>query len=72
MLLGRRKAGAALAGSGLAITAAGHIVEGNLPRALSMLARHPIWAVRADFAVAQQTITGSRRLPLLKQESSPG
>jgi hypothetical protein len=46
MLLGRPRSGAALAGSGLAITAAGHIVEGNLPRSLRDLARHPIW-VRA-------------------------
>jgi hypothetical protein len=60
MLLGRRKAGVALAGSGFAILAAGHVVEGNLPRSLRDLARHPIWSVRADFAVARDTITSSR------------
>jgi hypothetical protein len=58
MLLGRRKTGAALAGSGLAILVAGHVVEGNLPRSLRDLARHPIWSVRADFDVARQTIMG--------------
>jgi hypothetical protein len=47
-----------LTGSGAAITVVGHVVEGNLPRALSMLARHPIWAARADFDVARQTIMG--------------
>ena len=59
MLLGRRKAGLALVGSGAAILTAGHVVEGNLPRSLSMLYRHPIWAARADFAVARATIMGS-------------
>ena len=58
MLLGRRRAGAALVGLGTAILALGHVVEGNLPRSLRDLARHPIWAVRADFAVARQTIMG--------------
>jgi hypothetical protein len=59
MLLGRRKGGAALAVAGPAILVAGHVVEGNLPGSLSMLARHPIWAGRADFAVARATIMGS-------------
>jgi hypothetical protein len=58
MLLGRRKTGAALAGSGLAILVAGHVVERNLPRSLRDLARHPIWSVRADFDVARLTIMG--------------
>ena len=58
MLLGRRKTGAALAGSGLAILVAGHVAEGNLPRSLRDLTRHPFWSVRADFDVAQQTIMG--------------
>jgi hypothetical protein len=59
-LVGRRKAGAALFALGSAILATGYVAEGNLPRSLTMLARHPIWAVRADFAVARATIMGSR------------
>jgi hypothetical protein len=45
--------------SGLAILIAGHVVEGNLPRSVRDLYRHPIWGVRADFAVARETIMGS-------------
>jgi hypothetical protein len=62
MLSGRRKAGLALVGSGSAIGGLGHVVEGNLPRALHDLA-HPIWSVRADFAVALATIMGERVHP---------
>jgi hypothetical protein len=63
MLLGRRKAGFALIGSGSAIGGVGHIVEGNLPRALRDTARHPIWSVRADFAVARATVMGHSSRP---------
>lgn len=63
MLLGHRRSGAALAGSGLAILGAGHVAEGNLPRSLRDLARHPIWSVRADFALARDTIMDSRSRP---------
>jgi hypothetical protein len=63
MLLGHRRGGAALAGSGLAILGAGHIAEGNLPRSLRDLARHPIWSVRADLALARDTIMDSRSRP---------
>jgi hypothetical protein len=59
-MVGRHKAGAALFALGSAILAVGHVTEGNLPRSLTMTARHPIWAVRADFAVARATIMGSR------------
>jgi hypothetical protein len=59
-MVGRQKAGAALFALGSAILAVGHVVEGNLPRSLTMLARHSIWAVRADFAVARATIMGFR------------
>lgn len=59
MPLGRRKAGVALVGLGTAIGGVGHVVEGNLPRALRDLARHAIWSVRADFGVARATIMGN-------------
>src|SRR4051795_13254724 len=63
MLLGRRKADVVLIGSGSAIGGLGHVVEGNLPRALRDTARHPIWSVRADFAVARATIMGHYSRP---------
>jgi hypothetical protein len=63
MVLGRRKAGVALIGLGSAMGGVGHVVEGNLPRALHDAARHPIWSVRADFAVARATITGHSSRP---------
>jgi hypothetical protein len=55
-VLGRPRAGAALfAFANLAIVT-GHVVEGNLPRAVRDTVRHPIWAVRADVAVANATL----------------
>jgi hypothetical protein len=43
---------------GAAITGVGHVAEGNLPRALRDLARHPIWSVRADVGLARDVIVG--------------
>jgi hypothetical protein len=59
LLLGRPWGAAALLGSGAAVLAAGHVAEGNLPRSLRDLARHPIWSVRADLAVVRDTIMGT-------------
>ena len=59
MLLGRRKSGAALAALGLAVVISGHVAEGNLPRNIRVFFRHPIWSLRADFAVARETIRGN-------------
>jgi hypothetical protein len=58
MLLGRPRAAAALFASGTAIIVAGHVVEGNLPRNAGYFVHHPIWSVRADVAVANETIRG--------------
>ena len=54
-VLGRPKAGAALFAFANLALVTGHIVEGNLPQAVRDM-RHPIWAVRADVAVANATI----------------
>ena len=59
MLFGSTKEWRRVAVSGLAILTAGHVAEGNLPRSVRDLYRHPIWGVRADFAVARETIMGS-------------
>jgi len=56
MLLSRWRAGAALVGFGTAVLGVGHVVEGNLAQVTRDVARHPIWSMRADFAVARQTI----------------
>jgi hypothetical protein len=56
VLLRRPRFAAAIFGLGTAVLIAGHVVEGNLPRSMRDLARHPIWSVRADFAVANATI----------------
>jgi hypothetical protein len=55
-LTGRLRAGAAIFALANTIVVAGHVVEGNLPRATRDLLRHPIWGVRADVAVAIATI----------------
>jgi uncharacterized protein (TIGR03382 family) len=61
MLFGRRKTGAALTASGVAIVVSGHVAEGNLPQNIRVFFRHPIWSLRADFDVARQTITHQLR-----------
>jgi hypothetical protein len=61
MLLGRRRAAAASAVVSFISLTVGHVVEGNLLWSSRALARHPIWAVRADFAVANATIMDSLR-----------
>lgn len=57
-VLGRPRAGATLFALSTVAIAAGHVVEGNLPRAVRDTVRHPIWSVRADVAVANATIMG--------------
>ena len=57
-LAGRRRAGATLFVLSQMAIAAGHIVEGNLLEQTRVTARHPIWVVRADVAVANDTIMG--------------
>jgi hypothetical protein len=52
------RSGAALAAAGAAVTAVGHVAEGNLPRALRDLARHPLWSVRADLDLARDVLVG--------------
>jgi cytochrome c-type biogenesis protein CcmE len=52
--LGKPKAGAALFALSQAVIVAGHIPEGNLLEQTRITARHPIWALRADIAVATQ------------------
>jgi hypothetical protein len=58
LLSGRPRAAAAIFASGTAILLAGHIAEGNLPRSVTDVVRHPIWATRADFALANATVKG--------------
>jgi len=58
LLSGRRRVAAVIFASGTAILLAGHAVEGNLPRSIADVIRHPIWATRADFALANATIKG--------------
>jgi hypothetical protein len=60
-LMGRPRAGATLFALATATIVTGHVVEGNLPRAVRDTLRHPIWSVRADVAVANATIMDSLR-----------
>ena len=55
-LSGRPRVAAAIFAVGTTILLAGHIAEGNLARSIRDLTRHPIWATRADFALANATI----------------
>jgi len=61
LLSGRPRAAAGIFALGNAILVAGHIAEGNLPRSARDLARHPIWSVRADFALATATVKSLAR-----------
>lgn len=45
------------------VIVAGHVVEGNLFLQGPVVARHPLWALRADIAIANETITGLVRRP---------
>jgi hypothetical protein len=57
-LSGRRRAGATLFALSQVAIGAGHIVEGNLLEQTRVTARHPIWVVRADVGIANDTIMG--------------
>jgi hypothetical protein len=57
-IFGRPKAGAVLFALANAALIAGHVVEGNLPRNAGYFVRYPIWSVRADVAVANETVMG--------------
>jgi hypothetical protein len=58
LLSGRPRVAAAIFAAGSAILIAGHAAEGNLAQSLRMLSAHPVWAARADFAVANATLKG--------------
>jgi hypothetical protein len=59
--LGRPKAGAALFALSQVVIGAGHIVEGNVVDQTRITVRHPIWVLRADLAVANDTIKSALR-----------
>jgi hypothetical protein len=59
-LLGLRRRAALVGGAALAVAMGGHLIDGNLPRALHDTVRHPLWTVRGDIAVARATIFGGR------------
>jgi hypothetical protein len=61
VLFGRRRVAAGSAAASFVTLSAGHFMEGNLIWSFRYLARHPIWSVRADFAVANATILGAFR-----------
>jgi hypothetical protein len=56
LLSGRPRIAAVSFGLGTAILVAGHVAEGNLPRSVQDIVTHPIWATRADIALANATI----------------
>ena len=60
-VLGRRRAGATLFALGQLVIVAGHVVEGNVAPQIPVVTAHPIWALRADFAVANATIRDTLR-----------
>jgi hypothetical protein len=57
----RPKTAAALYGLANVVCITGHIAEGNHRRIMRDTAHHPIWALRADIAVANATIMDSLR-----------
>jgi hypothetical protein len=59
-LLGSKRRAAVIGGAGLAVAVAGHLIDGNVPRALQDTVRHPLWTVRGDVAVARATVFGGR------------
>ena len=56
VLLGRRRLGAALFASDLAVLAAGHAAEGTLSASFGHLARHPVWGTRADIELGLDNV----------------
>ncbi|MFG1934117.1 Mpo1-like protein [Mycobacterium sp. NPDC048908] len=56
VLTGRPRVGLTVFALGNATLLAGHAAEGNLPRAVRDLIRHPVWSARADAAVATATV----------------
>jgi hypothetical protein len=65
-LTGRPRAAVTIFALANATLIAGHLAEGNAPRSVTDLLRHPIWSVRADVALAIATVTsqaGGRASP---------
>jgi hypothetical protein len=60
-VVGRPRAGATLFALSQVVIAAGHIVEGNVLEQTRITARHPIWVLRADLAVANDTLKSALR-----------
>jgi hypothetical protein len=56
--LGRPRGGATLFALSQVVIGVGHIVEGNVVQQTAISARHPIRVLRADLAVANETIMG--------------
>ena len=57
-VFGRPRAAAEMFALAQLVIVAGHVVEGNLFPQGPVVARHPLWALRADIAIANETITG--------------
>ncbi len=60
-VLGRPRAGAALFALSQLVIVAGHVVEGNLLEQGRITVRHPIRVLRADLAVANDTLKSALR-----------
>jgi hypothetical protein len=46
-----------MVGVGLGVNAAGHVHDGNFPKALETSGLHPLWTVRGDLAIARDVLT---------------
>jgi hypothetical protein len=55
---GRPRAGATLLAISPVVITVGHLAEGNLVGQSRVFARHPIWGVRTDVTIANETIMG--------------
>ena len=56
LLVGRWRRGALLAAVGLGVATAGHARDGNVGRSLETVRLHPLWNIRADFAIAKDIL----------------
>ena len=59
-LRGGWRKGGTLAAVGYGVVIAGHLREGNLPRAFETARMHPVWTLRADAAIARDMLANRR------------
>ena len=61
-LRARWKPAAVLFAIGVGVAVAGHARDGNVPKSLDTVQRHPLWNMRGDLAIAKDMLTRHTRV----------